>query len=55
MVTKWGSNIFPYPLPETRGIGKQDPLDIKKENGEVVYRPGWWREIGKKEDEQESG
>lgn len=39
------SNIFPYPLPETLGIGDVDPLDYRYENGKVILDPGWWKNI----------
>jgi hypothetical protein len=36
---------FPYPLPETCGIGEWDPMDIRWINGKPVLEPGWWRNI----------
>ena len=39
------SNIFPYPLPETLGIGDVDPMDYRYENGKVILEPGWWMNI----------
>lgn len=40
--------LFPYPLPETRGIGDVDPRDFRRINGEMVLDPGWWKKIDKK-------
>jgi hypothetical protein len=39
------SNIFPYPLPETLGIGDVDPMDYRYENGKAILEPGWWMNI----------
>jgi hypothetical protein len=39
--------LFPYPLPETIGIGTVDPRDYRFDVGrqEWVHEPGWWRNI----------
>jgi len=37
--------LFPYPLPETLGLGAVDPIDIRYENGQPVFDPGWWQKI----------
>ena len=39
------SKVFPYPLPETKGIGDVDPLDYRHKDGEVVIEPEWWRNV----------
>lgn len=36
---------FPYPLPETLGLGSQDPLDIRYIDGKPVLDPGWWKKL----------
>ncbi len=44
MIVISDKKLFPYPLPETCGIGTQDPLDFKTDPflGKV-YEPGWWQ------------
>jgi hypothetical protein len=41
--------MFPYPLPETLGIGETDPLDYRFDVGrqEWVHEPGWWLSVRK--------
>lgn len=35
---------FPYPLPETCGIGEVDPLDFRRlPDGSWINDPGWWK------------
>jgi|LSQX01.3.fsa_nt_gb hypothetical protein len=35
---------FPYPLPETCGIGEVDPLDLRRlPDGSWINDPGWWK------------
>lgn len=42
--------LFPYPLPQTLGLGDVDPrdfrFDVKKQKW--VWSPGWWESIPKK-------
>jgi len=44
-------NLFPYPLPETLGIGTEDPLDYRWDAEFEGWRhePGWWQEIFRKQ------
>lgn len=39
--------LFPYPLPETWGLGSVDPLDYRHEDGRLIYAPSWWQKITK--------
>lgn len=35
---------FPYPLPETCGIGEVDPLDLRRlPDGSWINDPGGWK------------
>ncbi|MEW6573159.1 MAG: hypothetical protein AB1374_05950 [Bacillota bacterium] len=51
-------NLFPYPLPATRGISAEDPLDYRFDVARRawVHDPGWWRNIlGRKCSARRSG